>query len=439
MSSPWRFHLTLVQKMILSFTLSGLCLIGGLLYSISGLGAMHKMEQEIARKDLKAATITIRLRELMIAQERLAGRFNILKLPEYRSIHDQNAEDFRAGLSDLKSVRNDPLIPVLQADFDRYSRLAGLLFAGELANTAEMKNRVEAVLRHIDAISENQRLDLSRKLALSDIKEEHTVSWSLGLAFAGVLFSTVIAGWMVYSFARSIGKLQYATHRIASGDFDHDPRIDSGDEIGSLSQDFRQMAVRLKELEQISLDASPLTRLPGNIAIERDINRRLRDRATFAMCYIDLDNFKSYNDHYGYIKASELLKEVGKVIYDQVRALGNPDAFVGHIGGDDFVVIISADLAEAACRSIISSIDALVPGYYSEQDRRAGAIEGVDRYGVQRSFPLISVSIAALVCQPGDYGHAAEIATAAAAVKDQVKESAGSNYVIVREAVSREI
>jgi len=439
MSSPWRFHLTLVQKMILSFTLSGLCLIGGLLYSISGLGAMHKMEQEIARKDLKAATITIRLRELMIAQERLAGRFNILKLPEYRTIHDQNAEDFRTGLSNLKSVRNDPLISALQADFDSYSSLADMLFAGELADTAEMKNRVEAVHKHIDAISENQRLDLSRKLALSDIQEEHTVSWSLGLAFAGVLFSTIIAGWMVYSFARSISKLQYATHRIASGDFDHDPRIDSGDEIGSLSQDFRQMAVRLKELEQISLDASPLTRLPGNIAIERDINRRLRDRATFAMCYIDLDNFKSYNDHYGYIKASELLKEVGKLIYDQVRVLGNPDAFVGHIGGDDFVVIISADLAEAACRTIIKSIDALVPGYYSEQDRRAGAIEGVDRYGVQRSFPLISVSIAALVCRPGDYGHAAEIATAAAAVKDQVKESAGSNYVIVREAVSREI
>lgn len=438
MSSTWRFKLTLVQKMILSFVLSGLCLIAALLYSISGLGAMHKMEQEIAHKDLKAATVTIKLRELMIAQERLTGRFKILKLPEYRLIHDQNAEDFRKGLSELKLVHNDPALPALEADFDSYSRLAGLLFAGELTDTGGMKNKVEAVLKRIDAISENQRLDLSRKLALSDIKEEHTVSWSLGLAFAGVLLSAIIAGWMVYSFARSIGKLQYATHRIASGDFDHDPRIDSGDEIGLLSQDFRQMAVRLKELEQLSLDASPLTRLPGNIAIERDINRRLKNRETFAMCYIDLDNFKSYNDHYGYIKASDLLKEAGKAIYDKVKSLGNPDAFVGHIGGDDFVVILSADLAEAACRAVISSIDELVPDYYSEQDRRAGSIEGVDRYGVQRSFPLISVSIAALVCQPGDYGHAAEIATAAAAVKDQVKESAGSNYVIVREVVTRE-
>ena len=106
---------------------------------------------------------------------------------------------------------------------------------------------------------------------------------------------------------------------------------------------------------------------------------------------------------------------------------------MGHIGGDDFVVVISAEKAEAACRAIIASVDALVPSYYSEEDQRAGAIEGVDRYGVARRFPLISISIAALVCKPGDYDTAAEIASAAAFVKDRVKESVGSNYVIVRE------
>lgn len=439
MSSPWRFHLTLIQKMILSFALSGMCLMAGLLYAISGLGAVHRMEQEIVNKDFKAANITIRLQGLMVAQERLAGRFKIFKLPEYKSLHDQNTDDFRRELLNLKAVYNNPVIKELESDFADYSRLAGLLFEGKLTDLTELKKGVDSILEHIDSISKHQRLDLSRKLAYSDIQEEHTVTWSLGLGFAGVILFCLIAGWMVYSFASSIGKLQHATHRFASGDFDHDPRILSKDEIGSLSSDFRRMAVRLKELEQISLDASPLTRLPGNIAIERDINRRLRDRAIFAMCYIDLDNFKSYNDRYGYIKASEVLKEVGKIIYEQVKGLGNPDAFVGHIGGDDFVVIINAELAEAVCKAIIKNIDERVPSYYSEEDRLAGAIEGVDRYGVQRSFPLISVSIAALVCQPGDYGHAAEIATAAAAVKDQVKESVGSNFVIVREAGSSEV
>ncbi|HBA72046.1 MAG TPA: adenylate/guanylate cyclase domain-containing protein [Geobacter sp.] len=427
------FRLTLVQKMVLSFALSGLCLLTALSYAISGLGAMHKMEQEIADKDLRAATITIRLRELMVAQERLSGRFRILKHPEYKSLHDQNDQDFRRELKILKAVHDSTAVTELEKGYESYSLLAKRLFGGDPSGSAKMKKNIDAVLDTINIISEDQRKDLSDKLALSDIQEEHTVAWSLGLAFAGVVFSFLIAGWMVYSFASSIGKLQHATHLIASGDFDHDPRIESGDEIGALSQDFRSMAIRLKELEQLSLDASPLTRLPGNIAIERVINRHLRDKITFTMCYLDLDNFKSYNDRYGYIKASEVLKEVGKVIYDTVKGLGNQDAFVGHIGGDDFVVVISAEKAEAACRAIIASVDALVPSYYSEEDQRAGAIEGVDRYGVARRFPLISISIAALVCKPGDYDTAAEIASAAAFVKDRVKESVGSNYVIVRE------
>jgi diguanylate cyclase (GGDEF)-like protein len=432
------FRLTLVQKMILSFTLSGMCLVAALSYSISGLGAMYKMEQEIAEKDLKAATITVRLRELVVAQERLTGRFRILKQPEYKVLHNQNDLDLQRELSNLKAVNKSIEVTALETGYGRYSILAARLFDRGSSDSAEMKKTIDYVLKTLDIISENQRRNLSNKLALSDIQVEHTVAWSIGLAFCGVALSIIIAGWMVYSFARSIGKLQHATHLIASGDFDYDPRIASGDEIGALSQDFRSMAVRLKELEQLSLDASPLTRLPGNIAIERVINRHLRNKTTFAMCYLDLDNFKSFNDKYGYIKASDVLKEVGRVIYDSVKELGNPDAFIGHIGGDDFVVVISSDLAEAACKAIIKNIDALLPSYYSEEDQRAGAIEGVDRYGVQRTFPLISISIAALVCKPGDYATAAEIASAAAAAKDHVKKSEGSNYVIIREKVNCE-
>jgi len=229
-----------------------------------------------------------------------------------------------------------------------------------------------------------------------------------------------------------MNKLQRATHRIAAGEFDHNPQIPAGDEIGTLAQDFIKMAERLKELEQISLDASPLTRLPGNIAIERSLNHHLREGVSFAMCYLDLDNFKSYNDHYGYIKASEILKRTGELIYEAVKIQNDPDAFVGHIGGDDFVVIIDDKLVAKTSQEIITRFDAMIPPWYSEEDRAAGAIEGVDRYGVARTFPLISLSIAAMICQPGSYGSAAEIATAAAEVKDHIKKSSGSNYIIVQ-------
>ena len=425
-------RLSLINKLIISFTISSLCMMAALIYSVTGLGIMHEMETEIARNDLTAATTTITLRELMFAQERSAGRYQILHQKEFQVLFDQNAEKFRAGLELLKKVYPSNNLCRLESDYTDYTALTNQIFSGQPVEKNTLKRVVGKISRTIEVIREDQLQSLEKKLKISDEKEASTVSRAMGMAFFGVFAAFVVAGLMIYSFATSIRKLQRATHRIADGDFDYDPMIPHGDEIGVLSQDFMRMATRLKELEQISLDASPLTRLPGNIAIERSINRRLRERISFAMCYLDLDNFKSYNDRYGYIRASELIKEAGQVIHTAVKGLNDPDAFVGHIGGDDFVVIISADLTAQACQIIIRSIDELVPNYYSDEDRTAGAIEGHDRYGVQRRFPLISISIAAMVCEPGDYATAAEIATAAADIKERVKKSSGSNYIIVR-------
>jgi diguanylate cyclase (GGDEF)-like protein len=312
--------------------------------------------------------------------------------------------------------------------------MAGKLLVDQPVSSVEIRKRSDRVGKAIESLRVEQQGSLERKLKESDEKESQTVVISIGLAVGGVVTAFVIAFLMVFSFATSIRKLQRATHRIADGDFDHDPGIPAGDEIGSLAQDFSRMAVRLKALEQVSLDASPLTRLPGNIAIEDSLNRRLREQTRFVMCYMDLDNFKSYNDRYGYIKASELLKVTGFLINRVIKRLDDPEDFVGHIGGDDFVAIVGAEKAEAVCREIISDFDAMIPAYYSDEDQAAGAINGIDRYGVPRVFPLVSISIAALVCHPGDYTNAAEIATAAAEVKDLVKCSSGSNYIIIREA-----
>jgi diguanylate cyclase (GGDEF)-like protein len=434
-----RFRLTLVQKMIISFAICGLCMMAALVYAITGLGIMHRMEDEIARKDLAAATITITLREIMLAQERYIGKFQILRQPEFQDLYDQNTEVFRTKFASLQQVYQDAGISKLASAYDEYVRLGKQVFSGNKVEAAVMRHAAERVEAVIERIRTDQKESLSNKLKISDEKEEKTVTWSIGLSFVGVFMAFLVAFYLIYSFASSIGKLQKATHRIAAGDFDHDPCIPPGDEIGALALDFTRMAARLKELEQVCLDASPLTRLPGNIAIERSINRRLQERQPFAMCYLDLDNFKSYNDHYGYIRASELIKEAGEVIYNAVKSLNDPDAFVGHIGGDDFVVIIDYRHAKAACQKIIHDFDALIPSYYSEKDRAAGVIEGIDRYGVPRSFPLITISIAVLNCQPGNFATAAEIATAAAQVKDRVKESSGSNYIIVREAGSSDV
>lgn len=439
MRFPGHFRLTLVKKMIISFAVCGICMMAALVYAIYGMGIMHRMEDEIARKDLAAATVTITLGDLMVNQERYLGKFQILHGVEFQDMYQQNATEFRSGLVSLQRAYQGKSINELVMAYDEYARLGRQVFSGRQVDNAVLKMAAERVETIIGRIRIEQQESLSNKLKISDQKEEKTVTWSIGLAFVGVMSAFLVAFYLIYTFASSIGKLQNATHRIAAGDFDHDPRIPEGDEIGALAQDFTRMAVRLKELEQISLDASPLTRLPGNIAIERSINRRLKEQVPFAMCYLDLDNFKSYNDRYGYIRASELIRESGELIHNAVKRLNDPDAFVGHIGGDDFVVVIDYRFAKAACQSIIHDFDALVPSYYSAEDLAAGFIDGVDRYGVPRRFPLITISIAVLNCQPGHYATAAEIATAAAQVKDRVKESSGSNYIIVREAGNREV
>lgn len=427
-------RLTFVQKLIVSFALIGVFLITAVVYAVIGLSTMHSMVDDIARNDLTAATTTISLRDVMLALQRAAGRYQILKQPEFADIHRRQSETFRLTLTRLQQQPGGADLGPLTKSFAAYSTLVERIFSGDVVNDIVLKRAAKRVDEAIEVVRGEQKKSLDSKLAAATEREERTVTWAFGLALSGVAFALLVAALLVYSFSSSIGKLQKATHRIAAGDFDHDPHIPAGDEIGALSQDFLRMGVRLKELEQLSLDASPLTRLPGNIAIERSINRRLHDKTSFAMCYLDLDNFKSYNDRYGYIKASEVLKKTGEVIHEAVKRLNDPDAFVGHIGGDDFVVIIDAKLAKAACQDIIAVFDAMVPSYYSEEDRAIGAIKGVDRYGVPRVFPLLSISIAALTCQPGNYATAAEIATAAASVKDRVKESSGSNYIIVREA-----
>jgi GGDEF domain-containing protein len=427
-------RLTLVQKLIASFSLIGIFLTIAVVYAIMGLGSMHRMVGDIARNDLPAATSVLTLRDALQAQQRAVGRLQIFKQSEFKELYNRQSELFQQTLNILQQQSGAAGVGELTKVFAAYSNLVERMLRGNVVTDEALKQAAERVERAIEVVRAEQKKILENKITAAEDRDARTSAWALGLALSGVTLALLVAALLVYSFSTSINKLQKATHRIAAGDFDHDPHIPPGDEIGALSQDFMRMAVRLKELEQLSLDASPLTRLPGNIAIERSINRRLRDRTSFVMCYLDLDNFKSYNDRYGYIKASEILKKTGEVIYEAVKCLKDPDAFVGHIGGDDFVVIIDARLAKAACQEIIASFDAMIPAYYSEEDRTAGAIEGIDRYGVPRVFPLISMSIAALTCQPGAYATAAEIATAAAEVKDRVKGSSGSNYIIVREA-----
>lgn len=139
--------------------------------------------------------------------------------------------------------------------------------------------------------------------------------------------------------------------------------------------------------------SNPLTGLPGNLTIEQEINKRLSRGQRMACCYIDLDNFKAYNDYYSFEKGDECLQWVAKVLIATAESHGGGDDFVGHIGGDDFVYLTIPEEAEVICNALIVAFDAEVGLLYNEQDRSRGYIEVVNRREEVQQFPLMSMSI----------------------------------------------
>ncbi len=180
------------------------------------------------------------------------------------------------------------------------------------------------------------------------------------------------------------------------------------------------------------VDINPLTRLPGNIAIIKQIQRRLDRGEVFALAYADLDFFKPFNDRYGFSRGDEVLKMVGRLILNIIKTKQPADSFVGHIGGDDFVFMSTADLFEEAAREILENFDRIIPTFYDAGDRAERQIKSVDRAGNHQTFPFISLSIGAAMNLARPYTHYGEITEVAAEMKKYAKQFTGSCYKIDR-------
>ncbi len=179
-----------------------------------------------------------------------------------------------------------------------------------------------------------------------------------------------------------------------------------------------EMVLRRREDE---VTASPTTRLPGGAAIEREINRRIESGEPFALCYLDLDNLKAFNDYYGYAKADGVIRQTGDLLRDVIGSHGAPSDFIGHIAGDDFVFITNPMRVEDVCEEVIQGFDRVIPLYYSREDRLRGYIEAEDRYGHLRRFSIMTVSIAVLIESGGTYRNHAAISAVAAELKKRAK------------------
>lgn len=176
--------------------------------------------------------------------------------------------------------------------------------------------------------------------------------------------------------------------------------------------------------------ANPLTGLPGNLEIQNEINSLLERRFEFSLIYVDLDNFKAFNDVYGFAKGDLAIKMTADILTDEIRNCGGKEDFIGHIGGDDFIVITGLKNAERVCSGVIEQFDRRIKELYSGEDVERGHICTMNRIGEQIEYSIMSISLAAITNIDSRFRDHLQLAESAAELKKKVKTLTGSGYIM---------
>ena len=182
----------------------------------------------------------------------------------------------------------------------------------------------------------------------------------------------------------------------------------------------RELLMRVRNLldwGRLQRDANPLTGLPGNKGIEAQLRHRLAAESDFVFMYLDVDHFKAFNDFYSYQKGDQIIRLLAFLLRQAVDDFGAPGDFVGHVGGDDFVVITQPELAQQVGDWILQRFDEQIPELYNEVDRERGYIETTNRQGLVQRYPLMTLTIAAVSTANQGATHIAEISDTAAELK----------------------
>ncbi len=261
-----------------------------------------------------------------------------------------------------------------------------------------------------------------------------------------ILLDLMMLGNAGYALCRAL-KSNRATLSIpvvlltAQGETD---RLISGIEAGA--DDYLLKPVNMAELHarlelvmqrlERARQASPLTGLPGNVIIEREVESRIKSGAKFAVCYSDLANFKAFNDVYGYVHGDRVINFVAQTIASVIDEQGGPDDFVGHVGGDDFVFITAPPRAKDICNAIITCFDRDIPSFYNASDRAAGYITAANRSDVLTNFPIITISIAVVTNTARPITSLSQVSEVSSSIKRHLKTRRGSHILIDRRGQS---
>lgn len=246
-----------------------------------------------------------------------------------------------------------------------------------------------------------------------------------------ILLANILFGYTLSkTILGPIKVLNKTTKIIAEGDLSVRTSINTQDELQELGQTFNYMTEKLIKMKELAENANPLTKLPGNIVIREKIEKIIQDNKKFMVIYCDLDNFKAFNDKYGIAKGDEAIKLTADIFKEAVKIKGNSDDFIGHEGGDDFILLTTPDKAQDIANYITTEFDKQIRSLYTQEDLTQNFIIAHARDNSIMKFPIMTISLAGVTNEHREITNYGLVTNIAAEVKKKAKVINGSTFVI---------
>jgi GGDEF domain-containing protein len=435
-----KIRITVTGKIAATYLLLAFFSLIAIGYALSSLHRQTTVSRELVNTDIRAAALARELQSEVKKQERLADLITIRPSQEAvglltekiaTSVSIQN--EFLSKLPKEQQQQFGALLSHYREGGDEFLRmLPKEQKTADIFFDETLRPQQHRLVDELKDFRDSQQEKIDRALDQLSNDSDSAFRVTLTLLLLGLALSTPVVISIILRMHRSLRKLTDATQQIADGNYDLNIEVTAHDEFGQLTREFLTMGHKLREYEALNLDASPLTRLPGNLVIQRRVEEMLEEGTPFAHAFIDLDHFKAFNDRYGYQNGSNVISMTADIINQVVKEHGNSDDFVGHIGGDDYIFLTTADKVEGLAQKFIAAFDQKIPEFYSEQDRAAGSFTGEDRFGVKREFEIMTVSISIICSEMSNYESATAISHECAKMKEHLKKLPGSNYMIDR-------
>jgi diguanylate cyclase (GGDEF)-like protein len=433
-------HLNIAKKLLIGYLSLSLLLVGISVFSLSVLKRLNRINETVLNTDVPVVDAADKMVENLLAQELYARRYAILKSPDMLDLFWQRSEEFNNLLISIENLPDlqSPPLNSLNTLHDNYNALflKGIKNLEKTSTTfpktfdEDLKKIQGRLINLVKEISLDARRHQRNMTQLTSDISATAIRVTTLLSTLGILLGFGAALLITRNISGSIHQLKHATEQISKGKFDVTPEVKTRDELGELSGSFGEMARRLKRLEEMYLDANPLTKLPGGVTIQNILQKRIEAKGPLAFCLVDLDNFKAYNDRYGYARGSEFILATAQIIKDVVEEKGTEDDFFGHIGGDDFVLITVPERFRELCNLIIEQFDEKVLKHYDEEDKKRGFIIGKSRQGTVMEFPITTLSIAVVTNEKKPLLNHIQVGEVAAELKEYAKSLPGSHYVV---------